>query len=450
MKEKDLIGSDLEIPEDKLYMYSNILICAYENITYILTETGNHDNSYYITDIYDTNNAILLAEYEEDDVPVALVYDSLNFKYDIEKNEYYREYTNADGTSGTIRYPIYDKLYSNSERIHSKYFASLNLPNISKYKNSIHLFNIYTTETVEDNILIFHNNIDVYVNGLRFTHNTYSMNDDNSLKFYVNGKIGYGEESNSKYIDVYGLHLINNPEIIIDENANHILLKDVPIEYIDKFNQYGIYVKRDYKKYYDTHEVDKIYELENIEDFDTKEFTYYEENKLVGIGYNIYKTIDDFYINKYESIHTIYPIFIKDDSYWFTDEEVKDLDDASKAINNLLTYRLEFYTSDNDKIDNVTLNTINNIEYTYIKAYFSYKPKHIVRNRFYLLSDVIKMFDDKITNINFDNETITINGNEYDIVKVNNKYTYIDTSYDHIILNQNPSLYLFNFYNNDI
>ena len=51
--QKDLIGSDLEIPEDKLYMYSNILICAYENITYILTETGNHDNSYYITDIYD-------------------------------------------------------------------------------------------------------------------------------------------------------------------------------------------------------------------------------------------------------------------------------------------------------------------------------------------------------------------------------------------------------------
>lgn len=448
--QKDLIGTDLEIPEDKLHMYSNILICAYENITYILTETGDHDNSYYITDIYDMNNAIVLAEYEEDEIPVALVYDSLSFKYDIETNEYYREYTNADGTSGIIRYPIYDKLYSNSERIHSKYFTSLNLPNISKYKNSIHLFNIYTTETVEDNILIFHNNIDVYVNGLRFTHNTYNMNDNNSLKFYVNGKIGYGEESNSKYIDVYGLHLINNPEIIIDENTNHILLKDVPIEYIDKFNQYGIYIKRDYEKYYDTQEVDKIYELENIEDFDTKEFTYYEENTLKDIGYNIYNTIDDFYINKYESIHTIYPIFIEDDSYWFTDEEVKDLDDATKTINNLLTYRLEFYTSDNSLIDNVTLNTINNIEYSYIKANFSYHPKHIVRNRFYLLSDVIKMFDDKITNINFDNETITINGNEYNIVKVNNKYTYVDTSYDHIILNQNPSMYWFNFDNNDI
>ena len=77
------------------------------------------------------------------------------------------------------------------------------------------------------------------------------------------------------------------------------------------------------------------------------------------------------YINKYESIHTIYPIFIEDDSYWFTDEEVKDLYDASKTINNLLTYRLEFYTSDNSLIDNVTLNTINNIEYSYIKANFS-------------------------------------------------------------------------------
>ena len=29
----------------------------------------------------------------------------------------------------------------------------------------------------------------------------------------------------------------------------------------DKFNQYGIYIKRDYEKYYDTQEVDKIYEL---------------------------------------------------------------------------------------------------------------------------------------------------------------------------------------------
>jgi len=449
--QKDLIGFDLNIPEEYLYKYSQILVCAYNDVLYILTETGDSNESYYINNIRDVRNSIILSEMiDENDNPVALIFDSLNLQYDKLSNSYY-EIKNGK----KIDYPIYDKLYSNVEYIHEKYTANIKLPNISKYKNSLHLFNLYTEETEYVNILLFHNDINIYLKGLHIEHKKYNQYDDDSLKFTIKGNLINTNDEYSKYVDVYGLHWISDQNITINTDGTIEHIQNVPVEIIDTLNQYGIYVKRDYRKYYDTKEINNIYELNNIEEYDVNEFTYYTSEKNSCLGYNVYRTLNDFYQNNIlESETNGANVFINVEDnkkyFYFKDFDTRDLTDLSKMYINKLSYKLIFYNDNDEVIEDISLNNLNNVDYAYIKVEFYYHKKYIVRNRFYLLSEFISLNNDKNIYVDTNNKTIQINGVDYSIIKINNKFTYYDKDYNHIIVNQNPSMYWYNLDNNEI
>ena len=466
---KDMIGMPLEIP----FQYFNkdkVIVCAWNDNLYILEECGEHSNSFYINVLYNDNNIFMS---EGDGVnSYSLLLDSLSLKYDKINKEYY-SYTIDPITEQELiidRYPIYDKLYCNTDYIYGKYYSQINLPNLDKYKNSIHLFNIYTQEILNTNILIFHNDIDVYINGLRFIHNKYTYKEDEiyeSLKIYISGNPNF-EYIDTRTLDVYGLHLIT-PYI---ENGRII---NIPEEIRAKNYEYALYVKRDYRRYIepDNNEeyVKNIYELENIFEYDVNEFSYYIENKsnskYTFIGSLYFKTLDDFYSNNFydkilESTYKNIEIIKEENIYYFYDLEVKDLNDLTKYYKNKILYKIYFYNDNNERI-NISLNDINNISYNHIKIELYYIKRHIVRNRLYLLIDYLNEYIERGYNFEFiddlhikvldsSNNPIIYNGNEVIIplIKLPAKYMYIDNIDNHLISNQNPSYYWLNVDDNSI
>ena len=463
---KDLIGKPISFLP-KILNNNHILICAYDNSIFILNEIHDEDSDYNyiilnINDIKQNNLNIINDNsnwvlFESEDDNEYLSYDTVDMLYDSINNCYYIE---NDGIR--TNYNIYDKLYKNTDNIYNKYLSLVNLPNNLKYKNSIHLFNLSTVEISEHNILIFHDNINMWIDGLNFTHGKNSINNiDEELKIYINGSLS--SSIDSRYPDIYGLYW-STPY----NNGDKPLLPTELPSFIDKF---GIYVKRDYRKIFNAHDdmnVPSMWELENLYQYDTKEFSYFKDNKDICIGNVYYQTLEDFYNNIYISkeLNSEYEdieIFLKntennDHKYCFYDKEVRNIDNLKEYFINELFYEIHFLDNNENIIENITLNNISNLEYSKIKITFYYNKSHIVRNRFYMISDYINMINNDNNNVSYN--IIKENNKYFIMLKINEdlykielveyklKYLYIDNEYNNIISTQNPSAYWYNFDNN--
>lgn len=453
---KDMMGLDIEIPMN-YFNKDKVVVCSWKDTLYILEESSENSDSYYINTL-DNNTSIFVSEGDDDSY--ALLLDSLSLKYDKATNSYY----SYDPITGAIIdiYPIYDKLYHNTDYIYNKYDSEINFPNLDKYKNSLHLFDIYTQETVMNNILIFHNDIDMYINGLRFEHGQYNSKDtEESLKIYVSGKSN-SQSINSRFPDIYGLHLIDN-------------IKDIPNEVIDNNIQYGFYVKRNYQRYYEpideSDRITKIYDLENIFEFDTNEFSYYVEKKDSKVGEIKYKTLDDFYNdNRLDENYNIddIVIFKENDQYYFYDLETRDLNNLNNLYKNEVYYTIEFFKNNNNIPLPISLNSIYDVDYDYVLITLYYHKRHIVRNRFYLLGEYAELNEpnynikDNYTFIFISDNAIQMSNNNNSIndkyiinlIKYNTKYQYEETygldDNSHMISNQNPAYYWVDIDNNSI
>lgn len=442
---KDLLGHNIKFPYKFINNYDDILVYMSGSQTGVLIKT---EDIYKIVNYDITNVSINMIEF---------IYDSLT-------NSYYNSNDSSE------HYIIYDKLYADINMINNKYVSVINLPKLDKYMNSLHLYGLYESITSEENILIYHNNIHMYINGILFEHYKYDKvkekinnTPDETLKFYISGV----NNIDTRYVDVYGLHWINNPNITVHNNSKiNIEIEHVPVEIIDRLSQYGLYVKRDYSQLYinnDNEEPLKIWELPDLDEYTTEEFDYYSDAYQSSIGYVYYRTLNDFYNNvqlKSELINDDIKLYIKDDQYYFDDLEIKDINDISKYVSNPLTYKVEFYKTNNgidELMENISINNIENKEYSKLKVEFTYYKKHIVRNRFYLLSDFIEKNQERFLNndidIDIDNNILIISG--YDpihLIKLGEKYSYIENYFNesYIISNQNPSMYWYNLNSNQI
>ena len=443
---KDLIGNNIIIPEQYLHYHDNIMICAWNDYIYILSESGYNDDTYTLTKVSE------LYLMEEDSYDQYLAFDSLEFTYKLETKSYWK---------GDNEYLIYDKLYSNSEKIYEQYQSLVNLPNNLKYKNNIHLFGLYTSIIEERNKLFFHNDIHMYVNGIRFDHDKYLISKDNnkeyeSLKFYINGNLD--ELVDTRYPDVYSLEWVKNPRLY-----NYSKLTNVPDEIKNILDQYGIFVKRNYKKFFEESDIENrpnIWELENIDAYDTNEFCYYIEERQFKLCTVYYKTLDDLYINNqlgniewHEYEDKDIKLYIKDNKYYFDDPNVIDLNDVSKGYSNKLTYEVEFVDDENRIMYDVSLRDIENLAYNKIKVIFYCNKPHIVRNRFYMLNEFINNNLDLNPIVYEENGKYyldTVGNSKVELIKFSEKYRYFDVEENHEILNQNPSMYWYNIDNDKL
>jgi hypothetical protein len=419
---KDLIGKTINFIPEELSDNRKMLLCTDNAHKYILS---------------DENNNGLLIESNNENI--------ITLNYNSETNEYEDEFGG--------HYIIYDKLHKNIDEIFNKYTSLVNLPNNMKYKNSIHMFGIYVCDTTEYNVLVFHNNINLHINGLQFIHGTtYDKNNNEQLKIFINGNLNNNETIDSRYPNTYGLYWAD----AYNEDNNIIPKEELNTEY----NNYGLYVKRDYDQLYNNDNSNNIniWDLENITEYSTEEFTYFKENKDMYIGSIIYNSLDDFYQNnifesqlldEYKDIQ----IYIKDNIYHFDDLTIVDLSDFTKRYTNDLHYTVHFLNNDGEEIT-VSLNDINNKSYSKLMVKFYYNKVHIVRNRFYLLSDYIKLMNIDLSNINIREENgktilrTIINGETVDnieLIKYDKMYQYTNRKYNHLISNQNPSTYWYNY-----
>ena len=455
---KDLIGKDIEIPLE-YFTSEKIIVCAWQDQLYILSETSEHSDNYFINTVDYPDNEIYVSENDE----YALLFDSINLKYKKSEHAYYELLPNI--VNGEIvgyiesnLYYIYDKLYNNTDYIYDNYKYEVNLPNLDKYKNSLHMFDIYRLEQNECNILLFHNDIDLYINHLHFKSNKHEVNNEESNKIYISGKLNLNSTiADTRYPDIYGLHIIDNP--IVDNGR----ILNIPTEVENKLEEYGFYVKRDYEKYFDR-SIKNTYDLPDLFEFDTKEFTYYQSSKYVPIGSLYFKTIDDFYSNNFykEELFDNYSdikIFKEDDKYCFYDLNIKDLNNFEKTYKNICKFKFGFYNENDEKIENVTINDLNKINYSYIKIILFYANVNIVRNRFYLLKDYITKYVNNENNYSFEyinEDKLLITNNEglsqtVHLIYLGKKYKYTNNNeYDYFLSNQNPAYYWLNVDNNEI
>ena len=471
--QKDLIGYDIEIPTEYINQ-GNIVVGAWNDNLYILTENSEHDNqTYFINTLYE--NDIIISEADGID-SYALLFDSVRLKYDRSKHAYYTTHDN-NGTEERKYYYIYDKLYNNLSYVNDKYINTVNISDLDKYKNYIHLFNIYTTEKTENNILYFHNDFDISINNLYFSHRKYINTEDDqyeSMKIYIAKKNIETNQNiiDSRYIDVYGLHWVD--------------INNIPIEERHKLQEFGFYIKRDYASYYNNdakyyyvdesetkcitepteydnegHHPNRIYELNNILEFSTNEFSEYKETEYTIAAKYYYKNLDNFLIHKYiegeEEIYVNSNIEYDNElkSFYFYDEKIKCIDDLSKPYKNDISYKIRFIDANGNTI-NISLNDIDNNAYDKIEITMFYKKNHIVRNRFYTILDLMDERDD-IVSINMptiDNPIMSIEFNnnetiELETIYLGNKYSYLDND-NYPIPNQNPSMYWYNIDTNGI
>ena len=465
---KDLLGQPITFFPQNLSNDKKTLLCAYNGTIFMLNEFQDEDREYnYVIlnvddirkndiNIINDNSNWSLFETEDEDGYIA--YDTVDLLYDLVNNCYYNE-DNGVRTN----YMIYDKLYKNTSYVNDRYLSLVNLPNNLKYKNSIHLFDLYTAEIKEYNILMFHNDINMYIDGLNFTHGKNLKNTDEELKIYVNGLLDSFVDS--RYPDIYGLYW-STPFF----DGYKPLLPTELTSFIDKF---GIYVKRNYRKIFnapDDMNVPSMWELENLYQYDTKEFSYFKDNKDICIGNVYYRTLEDFYNNIYISKELIpeyedIEIFLKDiedndHKYCFYDKEVRNINNLKEYFINELFYEVHFLDDNDIVIEDISLNKISNKQYNKVKITFYYNKSHIVRNRFYMISDYISMLTkdgyDVVYNITKEDDkyylNIRIDDTLYkiELVEYKLKYLYMDNEYDHLISNQNPSMYWYDFDNGQL
>ena len=516
----DLVGQDFILDTSYIENNDKLLLCAYDGYTYVLAERtiSEEENADYVIlnadeltdELFRYENEEAFVEYDnlkefefetitENEEPVYVlneqynqkkiskqlkirnniyddisnktlfktentehmfIYEYIEFKYDPVKNIYYIE---TEDESNKHEYEIYDKLYSNTDKIYSRYSSLINLPNNLKYKNSIHLFGIYENYIEETNVLIFHNNLDIYIDGLHFTHGvTRNVDNDEQLKIYIQGVLD--SNIDTRFPDTYGLYWTHP----LNDGHKPIL----PSQVIEIKDRLGFYVQRDAQKYFEPRNNEQqinLWDCPNLYKFDTKEFTYYIEDKEICIGSILYKTLDKFYNNEklQQNLNEDFSdidIYIKDIDnehiYCFDDKELLNINDLSKHYVNKLNYSIEFLNENNDVIEDISLNMIDNVEYNKINVTFYYHQAHIVRNRFYTINDYLNYLKNNniennstITvkdNINYLN--IEINNSLYiiELIDFNNKYIYRDEERNHLISNQNPSMYWYNLDNNSL
>ena len=468
---KDLIGHQISFLLQDLNKATGnkILLYAYSGTLFMLNEYPNVDSSSYVilsvndikqnnVNIVNDNSNWLLFEAEDEYSYIA--FDTVELDFDDINYCYYENKNNEH-----INYKIYDKLYNNIGCINNKYLSTVNLPNNMKYKNSFHLFDLCTAEVIEYNILLFHDNIDMWINGLNFIHNKTLGNPnetDNELKIYIYNKLS--SNIDSRYPDIYGLYWTSP---FIDE-YQPVLPKEISL-FEDNF---GLFVKREYRKIFDSNEETKptMWELDNLYQYDTQEFTYYKETTNTCIGYVYYESLEDFYKNKWLSKdlfdeYNDIEIFLKetdngDYKFCFYDKELKVINNLKEYYINELFYEIQFI-DENDNIIDISINKISNEQYDKVKIKFYYNKSHIVRNRFYMVMDYINMLIDSgksVERFNFNKENdkyylnISINNNQYkiELVEYKQKYRYVDGMYNNIISNQNPSMYWYDLDNNQL
>ncbi len=401
----EMIGKTIEFKTDILENYPNYLIYKEGEQKYVISI--NEDGS--ATIIENSNDS-----------------ETVTLYYDVESNAYY----NSDAY-----YYIYDRLHNNIDLINDRYNTIVNLPDNLKYKNSVHMFGLYTTDEDKKNVLAFRNDIDMWISGLHFTHKrTSDLEDNNQLKIYINGNLT--ENIDSRYPDVYGLYWNDvDPKPIIDMLSNN--------------NDYAIYIK-------DNRFLGNQDESLNLYDYDTSEFRYVFNTEFTTVCYGYYESLDDFYINKptkyeYEPGYEKIEIEFDNDKFYFNDLAVKDITDTSKYYKNELSYNIIFLNSDGSEMEEISLNNIEDKTYTSIKVEFKYHVPYIVRNKFFTLPDYISEVSPITDMLIYDSDgkhlfKFTKDGEEHiiELIYLGKKYQYIDNQYGNIISNQNPAAYWYN------
>lgn len=410
---KDIVGKNFSFNRQLLETHHIINIYNYENTSYAFIDTENID----AFRIYENSISIDVI-----DSHIYFIWDSINNCYSLKDHEDQKYYMN-------------DKL-NNKIDLSKFYVNNIYLPQNNKYLNSIHMYGLYKNVDIYHNILVFHNDIDMTVNGLNFTHNKFdikfedkndyeSKQDILSLRFNITGTTER-DLIDSRYPDIYGLRW-NDYEWNEDAYALEL---------------YGIYLKS-YLESENNYKVITPYQFTN-DDFHYEELPNIDDN-LICIGYVIYDTMNEFNTNDISEKHFLdgyedSELFIENDEYWFYNPQLPDLKEFNKKLKTKLLWKISFIDQDGNEYDPSVENIIHN-EYN-IKATFYYYKLQLIRNKFITLKQLSKEGYNVI--VNREDETATIDGLEITPIKRKNGYLYTDKYTGEELRIQNPSMYWYN------
>lgn len=408
---KENIGYNIRVPETE-FDNDILYILKQRNFTFILSENGENNenylmlNGYFMStedDLYD--DEVVVDEYDNYVTGIELDSSSyVEFKYNKDKNCY---------TNNGIDYYLKESLHYNLEHIFKSYNLDVNVHNNNKYFNSLHIFDLYKKITHKENILIFHNDIDMTANGLIFHHDKYNQYDPDSVKFDLYGLVypntlynENGEEimnpniqtSSDKTIDNYSLGWNKEEDLLRDDNQENNIYPDKKIyPFIEEIKN-NIYVY--YKKYDSKNKaiITKDEAKNKYFEYTLDKFTDWKKNTSTVLGYDIFENVDAFekywtnklyrntYIKKYRKFdnieikkltgkdNIIYDIFgdpIKENDLYIT----------IRNHNFKVEYQFEYVTIENDKITNYdpTIIEYMNNEPKQYKLKVNYRYYDIVR-----------------------------------------------------------------------
>jgi len=319
---------------------------------------------------------------------------------------------------------VYEKLNNNKD-INEYYINNVYISKLNKYLNSIHMYGLYKNVDDYHNILVFHNDIDMTVNGLNFIHGRYDYNNQNkSLRFNIVGSTTV-DLIDSRYPDIYGLRW-NEPWLNENEYALEL---------------YGLYLK----SYLNS---ENVYVPIEPYQFTTNDFHYEQLDDLVEIGYMIYDNMNDFNINKIMENHLYEDyknaeLFIEDDTYWFYNPKFHDLENFDQYLKTQLLWKILFIDKNGNEYDPSIEDTILN-EYN-IKVKFYYYNLQLIRNKFITLKQLSNKEEYNVIPPSKNNEYAIINDEQIKPIKrMKNGYLYTDEESGKEIRIQNPSMYWYN------
>jgi len=335
----------------------------------------------YINDKLNIVYFIRQNEFDSYKIYIDETQDYVEFDY-----EYDNKYINND-----ITYYIYEIIHSSTSLI-DKYKFNISINNDKKYLNSIYLFDLYKKVNRQDNILIFHNNTNLSINGILFIHDNY--ND----VFHLSGKQlrNMGNTYSGRIvdkdnnvlandgIDIYG-YRYNDPFNIAPLKTN----KYIYYIYKDEDNDHNIVTKITSSP--STSKSEKLIFYTNVYE-NTEEFLNYlenniyisVENQIKNNGYALLKENDVYYItydniNKYEIFYTIKfkeydngnlvnAKVNQEELYTYYNNKIYKKTDAEHK--NQILLEISLYYTKQILFNNVQIvidNIYNNLEYTVIK-----------------------------------------------------------------------------------
>ena len=254
----------------------NLFIFRYNDITVFLNEAG--DRALKVVEISENEPYLATEEgYINTDEYLVFKYDPSNGKY----------YTDVNGNR--IYVDIYEFLYNNIDNFITKYSEIKNIVNSDKYKNQIHIFNLYKRNRhINNKLWNLHNDIDIRCKGIRFIHKNFI---DNTL--YIQGQINSDIEPNddeNRYSETFNTHddytlysVYWNDKLVVFNDVN-------PKGYV-----YYIKCTEDGKILSNEYADDSISKYERFIQLGSTEMTYNEFDKLDDTnatlsvnGYNIH------------------------------------------------------------------------------------------------------------------------------------------------------------------